>query len=130
MLTYRFAIAVAATVFTMTLMHGQPNYSWLLKRAQSFEEKGDYLFAARIFNALVDEATDSSTISDALYGIASCGEKAASAIALRKSTILGLGTHDSMAIQYRLVRSVEDDIDSISSLRITIHCGGFEGDVC
>ncbi len=116
--------------FGIAFSHAQTMNSFLLSQARSLVEKGDYLYAARMFNAVAESSSDSSEIADALYGVVICGDRVAQVFSIRKRTLLGFDPNGTSTVQTELTRAVESDVDSLSDQGIYLKFGGPDGYDC
>ncbi len=64
----------------------QDKLLFLLSQTHTLQEKGDYLFAAKLFKLIQSRTKDSTIIADALYGYVTCGDRAAEAFTVRHYT--------------------------------------------
>lgn len=64
----------------------QDKLQFLLSQTHTLQEKGDYLFAAKLYKFIASKTTDSIIMADALYGFVTCGDRAADAFTVRHYT--------------------------------------------
>ena len=80
-------VVLLMSLSLLTMSNGQDDLRSLLSHANTIQQKGDFLFAARLFKMVASKATDSTLISEALYGFVTCGDRAANAFTSRQFTL-------------------------------------------